>query len=37
VRFKPPEILERLVKQGLLGKKTGRGFYRWEGGEPHSY
>ena len=30
-RFKPPEILRRLVKAGRLGKKSGEGFYRWEG------
>jgi len=27
--FRPPEILERMVDEGLLGKKTGRGFYEW--------
>ena len=30
-RFKPPAILERLVAQGKLGKKSGAGFYRWDG------
>ena len=27
--FKPPEILSRLVAEGRLGKKSGRGFYEW--------
>lgn len=30
-RFRPPELLERMVDQGRLGKKTGQGFYNWEG------
>jgi 3-hydroxybutyryl-CoA dehydrogenase len=28
-QFRPPAILERLVAQGRLGKKTGAGFYEW--------
>ena len=28
--FRPPEILRRLVAEGRLGKKSGRGFYEWE-------
>jgi 3-hydroxybutyryl-CoA dehydrogenase len=29
-RFEPPEIPERMVAEGRLGKKSGRGFYEWE-------
>jgi len=28
--FRPPEVLRRLVAEGRLGKKAGRGFYEWE-------
>jgi 3-hydroxybutyryl-CoA dehydrogenase len=28
--FRPPELLERMVDEGKLGKKTGQGFYRWD-------
>jgi 3-hydroxybutyryl-CoA dehydrogenase len=27
--FKPPALLERMVDEGKLGKKTGQGFYTW--------
>lgn len=29
-RFLPPELLERMVDEGKLGKKSGEGFYRWD-------
>jgi 3-hydroxybutyryl-CoA dehydrogenase len=29
-RFRPPDLLERLVAEGRLGKKSGRGFYDWD-------
>jgi 3-hydroxybutyryl-CoA dehydrogenase len=31
-QYRPPEILRRMVAEGRLGKKSGRGFYDWEGG-----
>jgi 3-hydroxybutyryl-CoA dehydrogenase len=34
VRFRPPELLKRLVAAGKTGVKSGHGFYRWEGGIP---
>jgi 3-hydroxybutyryl-CoA dehydrogenase len=35
-RYAPPAILERMVAAGEVGKKSGRGFYRWteRGPEP---
>ncbi|MFB6141942.1 MAG: 3-hydroxyacyl-CoA dehydrogenase family protein [Halorientalis sp.] len=33
-RFEPPAILREKVERGETGKKVGRGFYVWEGGEP---
>ena len=29
-RFEPPALLEQMVREGKLGKKSGEGFYRWE-------
>ncbi|MEU5779945.1 3-hydroxyacyl-CoA dehydrogenase family protein [Micromonospora lupini] len=31
-RFAPPELLVEMVDAGRLGKKSGHGFYHWEGG-----
>jgi len=32
--FAPAKAIEEKVKAGLLGKKTGRGFYDWSKGRP---
>ena len=31
--YRPPQILERMVGEGKLGKKSGQGFYEWGAGE----
>lgn len=28
--FEPPDLMRRMVAEGRLGKKSGRGFYDWE-------
>ena len=33
-RFEPPAILKKMVSEGRTGKKSGEGFYRWEGDKP---
>lgn len=32
--FRPPRILKKLVRAGAFGKKSGAGFYLWEGDTP---
>ncbi|MDN4597543.1 3-hydroxyacyl-CoA dehydrogenase family protein [Leifsonia virtsii] len=32
-RFEPPELLRRMVAEGMLGRKSGRGFYDWTEGD----
>ncbi len=29
-RFEPPQLLRDMVARGMLGKKTGQGFYKWD-------
>jgi 3-hydroxyacyl-CoA dehydrogenase len=29
--FLVPKCLDEMVERGLLGRKTGQGFYKWEG------
>jgi enoyl-CoA hydratase/3-hydroxyacyl-CoA dehydrogenase len=32
--YTPPDFLEKMVKAGNLGKKTGKGWYDWSRGRP---
>jgi len=34
-RFTPPPLLRKMVAEGRTGRKSGEGFYRWEGDKPH--
>jgi 3-hydroxybutyryl-CoA dehydrogenase len=34
-RWQPSEIQERMVGEGLQGRKNGKGFYSYEEGRPH--
>ena len=36
-RYRAPQILDRLIAQGQLGLKTGRGFYDYEGRDIPAY
>lgn len=28
--FEPPDLMRRMVSEGMLGRKTGQGFYSWD-------
>ena len=30
-RYKHPELIDRMIEEGRLGKKVGKGFYNYEG------
>ncbi|MFX0123959.1 MAG: 3-hydroxyacyl-CoA dehydrogenase NAD-binding domain-containing protein [Candidatus Hodarchaeota archaeon] len=32
--YSPTPLMEELMKENKLGKKTGKGIYNWEGGKP---
>jgi 3-hydroxybutyryl-CoA dehydrogenase len=35
-RFEPPELLRQMVAEGLLGRKSGHGFYDWTDATPQA-
>lgn len=36
-RWRPSPLAARMVAAGLLGRKTGEGWYRYDGGPPHPH
>ncbi len=36
-KFFPPPLMRRMVTAGLLGRKSGKGFYAYSGGKRESY
>ena len=36
-KYNPPSLIRRMIAAGLLGRKTGRGFYDYSSGKQESY
>jgi 3-hydroxybutyryl-CoA dehydrogenase len=36
-KYYPPPLVRRMVAAGLLGRKTGRGYYDYSSGKQESY